>query len=250
MTFCCEPIGFLRTPFTERARTPRQPAASDAPGVIELCAGRGLEDALDDLSSFTHVWVLFWFDRVEGWKPKVQPPRDARKRGVLATRSPHRPNPIGLSVFAIERVAGLSVHVRGVDVLDGTPVLDLKPYVPYTDAIPDAGHGWLAADPRPSWEVAFSELARAQLDWLAEAHGISLEGRLVEALSLGPQPHAYRRIRRDGEGYRIAIKEWRARFAVEDQRIVVLRIDSGYRARDLERDPELTAHRELAARFG
>jgi tRNA-Thr(GGU) m(6)t(6)A37 methyltransferase TsaA len=245
-----EPIGVLRTPHVERARTPRQPAASDAPGVIELHDGRGLEDALADLDSFTHVWVLFWFDRAGGWRPKVQPPRDTRKRGVFATRAPRRPNPIGLSAFAIDRIERLRVHVRGVDALDGTPVLDLKPYVPYTDAIAMAGHGWLAADPRPDWEVAIDSPAREQLDWLAAEHGIDLRGPLLDALALGPQPHAYRRIRREPGGYRIALKDWRVSFRVEGRAIRVQRVTTGYRARQLAADPALAPHRELVARFG
>lgn len=250
-----EPIGVVRSPFRELAEAPRQPAAAaDAKGVIELYPGRGFEDALVDLDAFTHLWVLFWFDRSEGWRPKVRPPRDDRKRGLFATRAPHRPNPIGLSVLSLERVDGLEVHVRGVDAVDGTPVLDLKPYVAYTDAIPDAGHGWLEeADPRPAWAVALGPLAAEQLQWLEREHGVALEGRLREALSLGPRPHAYRRIRATGSGrYRIAVKEWRASFRVDGRTIHVERIDSGYRPRELwaGTDPALDAHRGLVRRFG
>lgn len=249
-----DPIGVVRTPFRERAATPRQPAAAaDVPGTIELHPGRGYEDALADLDSFTHLWVIFWFHGVEGWRPKVQPPRDTRKHGVFATRAPHRPNAIGLSVFRIERVEGLTVSVRGVDVLDGTPVLDLKPYVAYTDAIPEAGHGWLeAADPRPDWEVRFAPTAEAQLDWLEAEHGIHLRAALREALSLGPQPHAYRRIRRVGDAYRIAVKEWRARFTVDGHTVLVERIASGYRPRQLATDPDpsIDPHRSFVERWG
>ena len=84
--------------------------------------------------------MLFWFDRNEGWRPKVLPPRSrSGRKGVFATRSPHRPNPLGLSAVRLERVDGLTLHVSDVDMLDGTPVLDIKPYVAYTDAIADAG---------------------------------------------------------------------------------------------------------------
>ena len=245
-TFRCEPIGVLRTPHVELAATPRQPAVADANGVVELFEGHGFEDALADLADFSHVWVVFWFDRATGWRPKVQPPRDTRKRGVFATRAPHRPNPIGLSALAVERVEGLSVYVKGVDALDGTPVLDLKPYVPYTDAIPDASHGWLASsDPRPAWRVSFAPLAEAQLAWLHREHGIDLRTQLVRALSLGPQPHAYRRIRRVREGFRIAVKDWRAAFTVDGDAIVVSRIETGHRRRDVVADATLAAHRDL-----
>src|SRR5439155_25469237 len=126
-------------PFRDRVSAPRQPrAAEGASGSIELFAGHGYEDALADLDRWQYIWVIFWFHGNEGWKAKVQPPRSTKKRGLFATRTPHRPNPIGLSVLRLERVEGRVVHVRDVDVLDGTPVLDLKPYVPWTDAIPDA----------------------------------------------------------------------------------------------------------------
>ncbi len=246
-----DPIGVVRSPFRELAETPRQPrVAEDVAGVIELYPGRGFEDAIADLAQLTHVWVLFWFHRSEGWRPKVKPPRDDRKRGVFATRAPHRPNPIGLSVMRIERVEGLSVHVRGVDVVDGTPVLDLKPYLAYTDAVPDAGHGWLeVADPRPDWRVTFAPLADEQIAWLL-ARGVDLRRRLVDALRLGPQPHAYRRIRKVEGGLRIALKEWRAFFEVDDRTLRVTRLATGHRPKELARDPALDLHRAFVAAFG
>ena len=255
MQYLFEPIGVVRSPFTERAEAPRQAAAArDVPGRIELFAGRGFEDALEGLDGWEYAWVLFVFHRnVEegrGWKPKVQPPRAEGKMGVFATRSPHRPNPIGMSVVKIERVEGLAVHVRDLDVLDGTPVLDLKPYVAYADAYPDARSGWLEVrDPGAQWEVSFSPEATGQLEWLRE-RGVDLRAGIEAVLSLGPQPHAYRRIRKHGDGMRLALKEWRVDFDVDDRRIVVRGLRSGYRARDLTTDAALGVHREYQARFG
>jgi tRNA (adenine37-N6)-methyltransferase len=184
-----------------------------------------------------------------GWRPKVQPPRSEKKEGVFATRSPHRPNPIGLSCVRIDRVEGLVVHVRELDLLDGTPVLDLKPYVPYADARPDAKSGWLEPrDPAATWHVTFAKSALAQLAWL-EARGVALRPRIEAALALGPQPHAYRRIRRHGAGYRLALKEWRVEFAVDGRTIAVRRISSGYRPRQLETDASLAIHRDFVAAF-
>ena len=145
-----QPIGHLRTAFTSKVEAPRQPAAAtDIPGVIELLPGLNLEHAIEDLAGWERIWVIFWFDRNAGWRPKVLPPRstDGRK-GVLATRSPHRPNPLGLSALRLERVEGLHLHVRDVDLLDGTPVLDIKPYVPYADAFPQSRAGWIDTIPR------------------------------------------------------------------------------------------------------
>lgn len=227
------PIGHLRSPHAERVDAPRQPrAAEGVRGVIELLPGQGFEDAVQDLEGFSHVWVIAWFDRNTSWRPKVTPPRSDVKRGVFATRSPHRPNPIALSVFALERVDGLHLHVADVDLLDGTPILDVKPYVPWADAIPGARPGWLEgpitggerpADVRPAWEVAFEPLAERQLA-LLEARGIDTRRRAEEALALGPTPHAYRRIKREGDRYVLAIKRMRVEFVVDDRALRVRRV--------------------------
>lgn len=256
MPYVFEPIGFVRSPFVERVEAPRQAVADGGRGVqgrIELLQGHGYEDALEGLEGFGHVWVLFVFHRnVEedrGWNPKVLPPRATRKVGLFASRSPHRPNPIGMSAVEIERVDGLSVHVRNLDLLDGTPVLDLKPYVPYADAYPDSAAGWLASgDPRPAWQVDFTVDAEEQLGWLL-ARGVDLRPPIVAALALGPQPHAYRRIRKHGDALRLAWKEWRVDFTAQDGRVLVHALATGYRPGDREARPELELHREFASRF-
>jgi tRNA-Thr(GGU) m(6)t(6)A37 methyltransferase TsaA len=252
-TYTFDPIGVVRTPFAERLEAPRQAAlAAEAEGRIELFAGRGYEDALEGLDGWEYVWVVFVFHKnVEegrGWRPKVLPPRSDTKRGLFGTRSPHRPDPIGLSAVKIVRVEGLVVHVRELDLLDGTPVLDLKPYVAYADAHPDARSGWLeTSDPMPSWEVAFDAAAREELAWLRD-RGVDLEAPIEAVLRLGPQPHAYRRIRRHGAGLRLALKDWRVDFVADGRRIVVTAVRSGYRASQLARDaPDV--HRAYAARF-
>lgn len=102
-------------------------------------------EAFADLAGFTRIWLIFVFDRSEGWKPQVRPPRGGGKRSVLATRSPHRPNAIGLSAVELVAVEERALRVRGVDLLDGTPILDIKPYVPYADAFPDSRAGWIDA---------------------------------------------------------------------------------------------------------
>jgi tRNA (adenine37-N6)-methyltransferase len=255
------PIGVVRSPFTELAEAPRQPrAAEGVRGRIELVSGQNLEDAIEDLEGWDYLWVIFWFHRSEGWRPKVQPPRSERKRGVLATRAPHRPNPIGLSVMKIVSVSGLVIEVADMDLIDGTPVLDLKPYVPWTDAIPDARTGWLEppegalpggerpADPRPTWIVTLSPRADAQLAWLKE-HDVDLRERLLSALALGPQAHAYRRIKKDDRGLRISVKEWHARFTTEGDRIVVTELETGRRRSELIK-PGSELHLEFVTRFG
>lgn len=232
-----EPIGVLHTPFRERVDAPRQAVvAPEVEARAELYAGRGFEDALRDLEQWDYVWLLVWFHRNAGYRPKVLPPRSTRKRGVFATRAPYRPNPIGMSAVRLLRVEGLTLVVAGVDLLDGTPLLDVKPYVPYSDAIPHAGHGWLdarPADPQDAYSVEFAALAAEQLTFLARRHALELAPRIESALKLGPAPHPYRRIRAQGEGFRLAVKDWRAHFAVEGRTITVREIKSGYRPREL-----------------
>src|SRR5690242_13329718 len=110
------PIGVVHSPFGDRASAPRQPAAArDVEARIELFPGQNFEDGLIDLARFDHVWVLFWFHLNDSWKPKVLPPRSTERRGVFATRSPYRPNPIGMSVMRLDRIEGLTLHVRDVD---------------------------------------------------------------------------------------------------------------------------------------
>ena len=246
-------IGVVESPFARKVEAPRQPrVASEVEGRIVLDSA--LAHAVEDLDGFEHVWVLAWMDRVEGYRPKVLPPRSTKKRGVLATRSPHRPNPIALSVMELLRVEGTVLHVRGMDLLDGTPVLDIKPYLPWTDAIPRSRVGWLEeegravadgdrpADPRGAYEVTIGERAAAQLAWLLE-RGVALEPTLRTVLEASPFPHPYRRISKDRArqgGFVIALSEWRVAFhldAADARRVRVTEVRSGYRPRELDGHP-------------
>lgn len=261
------PIGVARTPFPDRVSAPRQPAAAEgARGTLELFPGHHYEHALDDLEGWERIWVIFLFhlNPPGVWRPKVLPPRSpGKRRGVFSTRSPHRPNPIGISVLRLEAVEGLTVRVLDVDLIDGTPILDIKPYVPYTDAFPSSRTGWLAPiapveggaappDPEPGFEVTWSALAAEQAAWLREAHGVDLVTPVDRALSLGPQPHPYRRIRREGDGYRLAVKDWRVRFRVEGRLVTVDRLESGYRPAELatSAEPAVAIQRAFVARYG
>ena len=252
-TLSLTPIGVVRSPFKQKVEAPRQGVVAEGvEGRIELFPVPGFEHALEDLDGWERLWVLAWFDRAEHWRPKVQPPRSARRRGVFATRSPHRPNPIALTCVRFVRVEGLTVVVRDLDLLDGTPVLDLKPYVPYADAFPEASSGWLesAADPGPRWPVQFASNAAEALAFLAE-RGDDLETPLRTTLSLGPEPRPYRRIRATPAGLVIAYRTWRAAFHVEGDTIVVDRIVSGLTEGDLRKGhSEAPLHESFRARFG
>ena len=112
------------------------------PGAIVI--RHGLQNLLADLAGFSHIWAVFWFNYSRGWNHRVVPPRDRVPRGLFATRAPHRPSPVGISVLELVRIERRVLHVGAHDLLDGTPVLDIKPYVPYCDALPGARAGWLA----------------------------------------------------------------------------------------------------------
>ncbi|MEJ0037710.1 MAG: tRNA (N6-threonylcarbamoyladenosine(37)-N6)-methyltransferase TrmO [Gammaproteobacteria bacterium] len=256
-----EPIGFVRNTLATKVEAARQPrAAGGEPAQIELLPGRHFEHALEDLARWKRIWVVFWFHRNAGWRPKVLPPRSVTgRKGVFSTRSPHRPNPIGLSVVRLERVEGLTLHILDADMLDGTPVLDLKPYVPYTDAYPDAGNGWLddadlvrdvgqPADPVRAYDVSFDAIASEQAQWIEARTALAIEERIRSTLELGPAPHPYRRIRRVDDGLQLAVKEWRVRFSVDGREVRVVGIASGFRPSQLAGDASdevLRAHREF-----
>jgi tRNA-Thr(GGU) m(6)t(6)A37 methyltransferase TsaA len=144
----CEPIAFVRSPYARRIDAPHQPTVvagtetqAAAEASIEFVAGFPAA-AYRDLDGFERVWLVFAFHRSEGWKAEVRPPRGGGRRSVLATRSPHRPNAIGLSAVELVAVEDGSLRVRGVDLLDGTPILDIKPYM---SSIPAEAlrRGWL-----------------------------------------------------------------------------------------------------------
>lgn len=140
MTFTS--IGVIHSPYTPTTGAPRQGVlAPDVESVIVL--DPDYEEGLKDIGTFSHIIVVYAFDRSSGWSPQVRTPWEEERHGVFATRSPRRPNPIGLTVVRLVRRAGTTLHVQGLDAFDGTPVLDLKPYIPRFDRIAEADEGWL-----------------------------------------------------------------------------------------------------------
>ncbi|MEW6567628.1 MAG: tRNA (N6-threonylcarbamoyladenosine(37)-N6)-methyltransferase TrmO [Chloroflexota bacterium] len=136
-----KPIGVIRTPFTDPSQAPIQPSRSQAEGTVEVDAA--YEEGLEDLEGFSHIILLYLFHCSSGYSLKVKPFLDDRQRGLFSTRYPCRPNPIGLSVVRLVGRKGRVLHISGADMLDATPLLDIKPYVPKFDAPPDVRIGWL-----------------------------------------------------------------------------------------------------------
>ena len=191
------PIGVVRTPFKDKFGIPRQPGlVSQAKGIIKISDDPDLKTALRSLEEFSHLWIVFVFHEHGGrnWKPSIRPPRlgGNRKVGVLASRSPHRPNPIGLSAVILERVdfdaeGGPEIHVAGVDLLDETPVLDIKPYIPYADSIPEANAGW-ASEEIPRYPVKFTHEVEALILKADPKGEQGLRRLIIEVLELDPRP--------------------------------------------------------------
>ena len=140
--FTPQPIAYIRSPYSDTAAIPKGCGAKhEAEGTIEVL--REFEAGLKDIEGFSHLYLIWEFDRVDGWSLDASPPNaNGLTHGVFATRSPRRPNPIGLTVVQLFRRDGTSLYVRGVDMLDGTPVLDIKPYL---SSIPveKLKRGWL-----------------------------------------------------------------------------------------------------------
>lgn len=196
-SFTFQPIGYIKSPFADRFGVPRQPGLADeAKGVIQLLPQNSLQAALKSLDQFSHLWIVFVFHDHGGhpWKPTIRPPRlgGNKKVGVLASRSPHRPNPLGISAVKISKINldhpdGPQIEVEGIDLIDGTPVLDIKPYIPYADSIPEATSGW-AADPIPRYQVIWSEQAQKELAKLHGSEANKVNKMITEVLELDPRP--------------------------------------------------------------
>ncbi len=137
-----QPIGFVKSPYKSTREIPKGPGAKhDALGILEIKPE--FEIGLTDIEGFSHLFVLWVFDRANGFDLIGTPPTDNREHGVFATRSPRRPNPIGLTVVRLLRREGTQLHVEGIDMLDGTPILDIKPYL--SSIPPDQlRRGWMA----------------------------------------------------------------------------------------------------------
>jgi tRNA-Thr(GGU) m(6)t(6)A37 methyltransferase TsaA len=141
-TFTMRPIGYVRSPYGDAAQVPKGCGAEhDAVGVIEILPE--YEQGLTDIEGFSHLFVVWVFDQSEGYDLMVTPPTDTTPHGLFSTRAPWRPNPIGLTVVRLLKRDGRELHVAGVDMLDGTPILDLKPYLSSV-APEDLRRGWLA----------------------------------------------------------------------------------------------------------
>ena len=217
-------IARIRTDFPTKFGIPRQSGLADAPARIIFEPEYRNADALRGIEGYSHLWLLWHFSEAErdGWSPTVRPPKlgGNQRMGVFATRSPFRPNAIGLSSVRLERVElhtpeGPVLQVRGADLMDGTPILDIKPYLPYTDAHPDAAGGFAAQALQQTVAVDCPPALLARLP-------ADRRQALLDVLAQDPRP-GYQH--EPGRVYGFPFAGFEVRFTVEDDRLTVVSIE-------------------------
>ncbi len=240
--FILHPVGLFRCKrLQHKYEASRQGVFSKAgTGVIDLFSGLGYENALKDLDGFERIWVLYIFNRNDNghWKPIVSPPVTANeaKIGMFATRCPYRPNPIGLSCVRLVGVSGLTVTVDEADMLDGTPVIDIKPYITAADAFPNAKCGWVENQNPLIFSVHSSPVFQRKSNKILMFGGMDLQAVAEAQLRTKPTSSERKRVRKYCIGWILSIRLYRILFSVDDKGKTVELIDilSGYSPEQIE----------------
>ncbi|MCE9678186.1 tRNA (N6-threonylcarbamoyladenosine(37)-N6)-methyltransferase TrmO [Shewanella sp. AS1] len=230
MTFSSEiqAVAICRTPYKQKFGIPRQPGlVSSARGFVELQAPFNHIDAVRGLEQYSHIWLLFCFHEnlSQGWKTTVRPPRlgGNEKLGVFATRSTFRPNGIGQSVVKLHGIrqhkGKVMLEISAMDLLDGTPIIDIKPYIPFSDAIEDA-EGGIAHEAPVLIKVNFSEAATAQIAAFDSNRYPHLAELITQVLAQDPRP-AYKKAKVDPKQYQVALFDLDILWRVIDDEILV-----------------------------
>ena len=233
-------IGTVRCDGKYKFEAPRQGVYSSGHAVIELDS-QYAGDAVADLAAFERIWVLFVFhcNLGKSWKPMTSPPYapEARKYSLFATRSPYRPNPIGLSCVKLDRIENnRKLFVSEHDLLDGTPVLDIKPYIPQADAFPAAAAGWRDELVLPTWQLDYSPLFCKQAEFLLNIGAPDMINFCQVQLTHTPLDFSRRRLTEISPGhYELGCRTWRISFHIvpELQHIELISIRSNYRDDEL-----------------
>lgn len=221
--FSVEQIGVIRSPYKEKFAVPRQP------GLVKSCGGElhlippyNQPDAVRGLEAFSHLWVLFIFHQTleGGWRPTVRPPRlgGNARMGVFATRSTFRPNPVGMSLVELRGIRcqkeSVVLELGSLDLVDGTPVVDIKPYLPFAEALPDAKASYAQFAPQATMPVYFTADLLPQLQqW--EKRYPRLSDFITEVLAQDPRP-AYRKEEEAGKTYAVWLLDFNVRWRVTD----------------------------------
>jgi len=230
-SYTLTPIGYLNSCFPEKFGIPRQPSlAPHAYASLTLLPPFNRPEAVRGLEGFSHVWLQFIFHETQsqGWQPTVRPPRlgGNQRMGVFATRSNFRPNALGLSVVSLHRIeegtGHITLYFSGVDLLDGTPIIDIKPYIPFVDSIPNARADWVEAPPTPL-KVQITASAQAAFAALSE----DTQALLIEVLQQDPRPayHAQTLGTPTQKRYGIRLSQYNIRWYVQHSTLFVTDID-------------------------
>jgi tRNA-Thr(GGU) m(6)t(6)A37 methyltransferase TsaA len=235
------PIGYIQSCFKEKFGVARQSMmVSQAQGVLKFNPDPAYLNSLRHLHEFSHLWIIFVFHKNldKGWKPLINPPRleAPNQVGVFASRSPHRPNPIGMSVVKIEEIdfsapGGIELHLSGLDILDGTPVLDIKPYLAYADSFADATLGW-ASQSIQKYRVEFSPASARAIQAAGTKYHPDLQALLQQMLELDPRPTSQRRrasiesTESEGLVFAFRIFDFDVKWQIHNQGILVLELEN------------------------
>lgn len=228
MTFQIEPIGVIHSPYKEKFAVPRQPGlVPSARATLVLCGDANTPESIRGIAQFSHLWLLFLFDQnlSAGWRPTVRPPRlgGNDRIGVFASRATFRPNGIGMSAIKLIGVrhekGQVLLDLAGVDLVDGTPVIDIKPYIPYSDSVPDASGGFAAETPE-LLPVEFTPAALAQLDGEDAAYQQAV---IEEVLAQDPRP-AYKKGKTDDKRYGVLLFDYNVLFRFKGDKVLVEQI--------------------------
>ena len=234
------PIGFIHSlrKNTYEAHRQAELDPTQERAIIELVPGQNFEQALIGLETFDRIWLVFQFHKNENWKPMVQPPRGSDKKvGVFASRAPHRPNPIGISCVKLISIEGLKLTIEGHDLIDQTPILDIKPYLNFSDAFPQASTGWLNLG--DAYEILFTDKAQNQIDWLKKNGVPALESAIRTQLEFEPTQTKTKRIQKLSDKLFIySYRTWRVDFEIREQKIRILEIRSGYSEAELNQSED------------
>lgn len=229
-TFNFSPIAVARTPYKEKFAIPRQPGlVTAAKGKIEFLSPYNDPEMLRDIEQHSHLWLLFIFHGTaeQGWKPLIKAPRlgGNQKTGVLASRSTFRPNPVGMSVVKLE---GVETHgkktcllISGMDLMDGTPIIDIKPYIPYSDALSEATSDFAPQAQQHDIEVSFAEQAITALSKVANAG--ELKELIYQVLKQDPRP-AYKKKDTTWQEYGMALDSYNIRWKISGTTCIVIDI--------------------------
>lgn len=225
------PIGYFYSQEKYKYEMPRQGVFVDKVGIIKLNPENNFEQALSDLDGFDKIWIFYQFHKNQDWKPKVLPPRssDNKKKGVFATRAPYRPNNIGITCVNLEKIEGRKLYINNYDLLNETPIIDIKPYIPKYDSFPNAKCGWLDKEQGKEFIISFAETAKEKIDYIFHKTELDLANFAKIQLEYNPIDKDKKRITQVSENsFIIACRTWRILFDICENRINIKDVFSGY----------------------